>query len=147
MTFLGFDYGASKIGVAVGQTVTETARGVDTVRHHGDQPDWGCFDRLIADWQPKALVVGLPLAADGEETPMCSEIRRFGLALERRYNLPVHWIDESLTTHMAREMLHESGAGRRRRQRQHHQIAAQLILQTFLRQQTPTRESDQATEH
>lgn len=135
MTFLGFDFGTQNIGVAVGQSVTHTAQALDTVGARLGIPDWYAIDRLIEQWQPQALVVGLPLAGEGDETPMSEQARRFGQLLAKRYGLTVHWIDETLTTDAAREMLRSSGVSREKRERYRDQVAAQLILETFLNQQ------------
>jgi putative Holliday junction resolvase len=138
LTLLGFDYGTQKIGVAVGQTITCTARPLDTVAVHGSTPAWPHLDKLVTEWHPDGLVVGLPLSIAGEETPMCDEARRFGRALERRYDLPVYWIDESLTTKEALVTLISDGASLDKRARARHQVAAQLILETYLHQKDST---------
>ncbi len=135
MTLLGFDYGTQKIGVAVGQTITHTARPLDTVAVRRSIPEWDHLDKLMTDWHPDGLVVGLPLSADGDETPMCDQARRFGRALEHRYQLPVYWIDESLTTNEALVSLRSDGVSREKQERARHQVAAQLILETFLHQE------------
>ena len=135
MTLLGFDYGTQKIGVAVGQTITHTARPLDTVAVHRSIPAWNHLDKLMAEWHPDGLVVGLPLSCQGDETPMCDEARRFGQTLERRYHLPVYWIDESLTTKEALVALRADGASQEKQERARHQVAAQLILETFLHQE------------
>lgn len=134
MTLLGFDYGTQKIGVAVGQTITYTARPLDTVAVRNAIPAWNHLDKLVAEWRPDGLVVGLPLSTEGDETPMCDAARQFGQALEQRYHLPVYWIDESLTTKEALVTLISGGASLNKRERARHQVAAQLILETFLHQ-------------
>lgn len=135
MTLLGFDYGTQKIGVAVGQTITHTARPLDTVAVHRSIPAWNHLDRLMAEWHPEGLVVGLPLSSEGDETPMCDQARRFGRELARRYHLPVYWIDESLTTKEALVTLRSDGASEEKQERARHQVAAQLILETYLHQE------------
>jgi len=135
LTLLGFDYGTQKIGVAVGQTVTHTAQPLDTICVRKSIPAWNHVDKLVKEWQPQGLVVGLPLSAAGEETAMCDEVRQFGAALEHRYNLPVYWIDESLTTKAALGALRSVGASRVQQERERDRVAAQLILETFLHQQ------------
>lgn len=135
MTFLGFDYGTQKIGVAVGQTVTHTAHPLDTICVRKSIPAWKHVDKLVQEWQPQGLVVGLPLSAAGEETAMCSMVRQFGTALEHRYKLPVYWIDESLTTMAALGALRSAGASHDQQERARDQVAAQLILETFLHEQ------------
>ena len=85
---LAFDYGLRRIGVAVGQATTCTASNLQTVRN-GRSPDWAAIDRLIREWRPKQLLVGLPLGPEGEETDMSKACRQFGEELGRRYTLPV----------------------------------------------------------
>ncbi len=132
LTFLGFDYGTQKIGVAVGQNLTHTAQELDVVTVRNARPDWVHLARLIARWRPQALVVGLPLADDGRDTPMSRQARLFGRALQRRYNLPVHWINEHLSSDSARVALAESGVRRSRRAGDRDRVAARLILESFL---------------
>lgn len=127
-TLLGFDYGTCKIGVAVGQTVTDTATPVATLRAVRQQPDWEGISRLIAAWQPDELVVGLPCDLTGCETETAGKARRFARQLQGRYRLPVHMMDERLTSMAARQQL-----GRQpRRIEELDAIAAELILETWL---------------
>ncbi len=137
MTFLGFDYGTLNIGVAIGQTITQSARPLDTVIVRDSVPAWDAIDKLVAEWQPDGFVVGLPFSTEGEDTPMCDQARRFGKSLERRYQLPVFWVDESLTTKAALVALRSQGASRDKLIRERDRVAAQLILETFLHEPRP----------
>ncbi|MCB1851775.1 MAG: Holliday junction resolvase RuvX [Gammaproteobacteria bacterium] len=126
-TLLGFDFGTAKIGIAVGQSITGTATPLVTLRGTQQRPDWAGISRLIAAWQPSALVVGLPCDIDGGETEIAVQAKRFARQLEGRYHLPVHMIDERLTSMEARQRL-------QRRPRQIETldaIAAGLILETW----------------
>jgi putative Holliday junction resolvase len=129
-TYLGFDYGTRHIGVAVGGAHSGLAQPAATVSVRGASPDWEALDGLVRDWQPDALVIGLPLNMDGSETRLAPAARRFGNRLSSRYNLPVHLVDERLTSRAARELL--GGASRQRVRKEINAIAAQQILQTFL---------------
>ena len=133
LTFLGFDHGTRNIGVAVGQTRTRTAQDLDTVARRGCVPDWDRISRHVADWQPDAFVVGLPLDSLGRETAMSREARRFGQSLAGRYNLEVHWVNEFLSSEAALELV--SRQGRRGARGLKDQVAARLILETFLDEQ------------
>ncbi len=129
MTLLGFDFGPRKIGIAVGQTLTATASPLTTLRARGQRPDWNGIEALIHEWSPDALVVGLPRNMDDSETHLVPRIRRFAHRLEGRFRLPVHLVDERLTTLEARRLM-----GRRTRAREGvDAVAAQLILETWLR--------------
>lgn len=130
LTYLGFDHGTQKIGIAVGQTLTCTAQDLDTVRIRGKTPDWERISRHVADWSPAALVVGLPLDSNGGETTMSRHARQFGQSLSDRYNLDVHWINEFLSSEAARQAL--STRGKRNSPALKDQVAARLILETFL---------------
>ena len=101
LTLLGFDFGLQRIGVAVGQELTGTATALATVRSRNGKPDWDMITELIRTWRPDALIVGLPLHADGSESGFSRSVKRFILQLEDRYKLPVHPMDERLSSHAA----------------------------------------------
>jgi len=130
-TLLAFDYGEKNIGVAVGQTLTGTANPLETIRVSGSSPDWDAISRIVMTWQPDALVVGLPLNMDGTEQKVSRRARRFGNQLLGRYRLPVHLVDERLTTREARDRLASEG----RAGRDDHPVAAQIILESWLNEQ------------
>ena len=132
LTFLAFDYGEKYIGVAVGSSHSRQAEPVTTLRGSAKNPDWVRISRLIAEWQPQALVVGLPLNMDGSDNPMTRAARAFGQRLKDRYNLPVHMVDERLSTLVARDILNEAGVPMRRHKSRLYKVAAQTILQAFL---------------
>ena len=133
---LAFDYGARRIGVAVGQTTTGTASpaGVITV---SQQPDWAAIERCIREWTPRRLLVGLPYNMDGSETVLTGACRGFAKELAQRFGLPVEFVDERLTSAAATTELREarrSGARTRRVRREDIDAnAARLILETWLR--------------
>jgi len=137
-TVLGFDYGKKRIGVAVGQTVTASARPLATVTAHGDEPDWTRIDALVAEWRPEALVVGLPQHLDGREHELAAPVQAFASTLQGRYALPVHLIDERLSSHEAAQRA--AGQGRRRAahtraaKEEVDRLAAQVILESWLMQ-------------
>ena len=127
-TLLGFDYGPRKTGVAVGQTVTATAAPLITLRSRNERPDWPRIEALIRDWRPDAAVVGLPFNMDDTETEIAPLARRFARQSEGRFGLPVHLVDERLTTIEARQIL-----GRKATSREVvDAMAAKLLLETWL---------------
>jgi putative holliday junction resolvase len=139
--FLGFDFGQARIGVASGQRVTASASPLATIPARAGEPDWARIDRLIADWQPDALVVGIPVHLDGTEQPLTRAARRFAERLRERYGLPVHPAEERLSSRAAREAIADgrrAGAGRRTRKGDVDRMAARLILEQWL----ATRETD-----
>lgn len=127
-TLLGFDFGPRKIGVAVGQTVTGSATPLATLRSRGERPDWPGIERLIREWQPNAAVVGLPYNMDDSETEIAPRARRFARQIEGRFGLPVHLVDERLTTLEARCRLGREGSAPGAVDA----MAAKLILETWL---------------
>ena len=110
-TLLAFDFGLKRIGVAVGQSQTRSANPLDTVAVKQERPDWSAIARLIQTWAPDSLVVGLPLNMDGSEQEMTLHARRFGRQLNGRFGLPVHMVDERLSTREARNRLELEGRG------------------------------------
>lgn len=129
-TLLGFDYGTKRIGVAVGQQLTRSATPIETVAVRDVGPDWEAVTRLIAAWQPGALVVGLPRHEDGSEHAMTHAARCFSNQLRRRYHLPVHTIDEYLSSYAARHEMADFPVKAKKADTD--KVAAQLILQTWL---------------
>ena len=140
-TFLGFDYGERRIGVAVGQSVTGTASPLSTVNVRGGEPDWDSIDGIVSTWKPDGLVVGEPLHMDGRLQAMTRRARRFRHALRSRFGLPVHAADERLTTVEARAELAGRGAfrgaGAGRRHKVDHPVAARIILESWLGERRP----------
>lgn len=128
---IGFDFGMKRIGVAVGQTVTQTARPLDTIQAKEGQPNWHALTKLITKWLPDALVVGIPLNMDGSDQPISHHARQFAKQLQDRFHLPVYEMDERLTTKDARERLFATGGYKALQDGQVDRIAAQLILQNW----------------
>ena len=133
-TLLAFDFGHRRIGVAVGQTLTCSANALAVVSV-ADKPDWQTITGLIGEWKPAALVVGLPLAADGGETELSKDARRFGRRLEGRYGIPVFYEDERLTSFSAEQRFVDArsrGGMRRKDAALKDAMAAQIILENWL---------------
>jgi putative Holliday junction resolvase len=101
-----------------------------TVNARDGKPDWDAIGALIRDWQPQLLVVGLPLNMDGSEQSMTHAARRFGNQLAGRYNLPVEFVDERLSSVEAEASQAQSSRAPQRREID--SIAAQIILQDWL---------------
>jgi len=131
---IGFDFGMKRIGVAIGQTITKTARPLDTIAAKEGMPNWDVVNKLIKKWMPDALVVGIPLNMDGTDQRITDHARQFANLLRERYQLLVHEADERLTTKDARERLFNAGGYKALQDGQVDQVAAQLILQNWLDQ-------------
>jgi len=112
---LGFDYGRRRIGVAVGQSVTRSASPVTTLEAVAGGPDWPRLLALVAEWRPTGLVVGVPYNADGTPHDLTREALAFAGALGERTGLPVHTVDERLSSAEAQAALRAQRAEGRRR--------------------------------
>ncbi len=132
--YLAFDFGTRNIGVAVGQKLTRSATPLTTVAVQQRTPDWTAIDRLIDEWSPRAIVVGMPVPDPRSASEMTRAVERFGGDLQDRYNLKVYFVDERLTTESAKRQINQDGARRKQKKTLRDQVAAQLILQTFLSQ-------------
>jgi putative Holliday junction resolvase len=96
-SFLGFDYGTRRIGVASGNTVLRRGSGLQTI-DAGGSARWHAIEGLIGAWQPDALVVGVPFHPDGAAHENTHRARRFARQLHGRFSLPVHEVDERYST-------------------------------------------------
>ena len=135
-TYLGFDFGNKKIGTAVGQLMTKTASPLMTIRSLNQTPDWDKISGLISEWQPTGLVVGVSRQADGSDNIITPRMLKFCRQLNGRYNLPVFQVDEALSTFEAKQMLYDDlHVNASKLWEVQDQLAAQLILQSWLNQQ------------
>jgi putative Holliday junction resolvase len=121
-TYLAFDFGLKRVGVASGNTLTRTAQPLRTIAATGDAR-FTAISRLVDEWQPDALVVGVPFHPDGAEHENTLRARRFARQLHGRLRLEVHEVDERYTTTEA----HADGAG------DLDAASAALILEQYLR--------------
>ena len=132
-TLMAFDFSERRVGIAVGQNLTATATPVGVVRALAKGPDWQRIGQYIREWQPNLLIVGLPLNMDGTEQTTTEAARRFGRSLSGRFNLPVEWVDERLSTREANE---RGRFDERGRDEDNDDLAAQVILEGWFEQQT-----------
>jgi len=128
-TALGFDFGLKRIGVAVGQSLTGSASPLGVVAVRGGEPDWEAIAKLIGEWRPASLVVGLPYNMDLSEQEMTQKARHFAQALSERFPLPVHTVDERLSSREAEAALKERRQqGRRRVTREDIDASAACVI-------------------
>ena len=121
-SFLAFDFGVKRTGVAVGNRFTRTAQGLATVKAEGDAR-WPLIDARIKDWQPHAIVIGVPYYQDGAAHDNTRRAQKFGRQLQARYKLQVYEVDERYSTTEALEMGAKDADA----------AAACIILEQFLR--------------
>ena len=130
--YIGFDFGYKRIGVAVGQTLTGSASPLSTLAAKLGVPDWLIVQKILNQWKPLALVVGLPTCIDGTEQYTTAASKGFARQLRKRFALPVHLVDERLSTVEARGHLFEAGGYRKIKQAEVDSIAACVILEQWL---------------
>lgn len=130
-TVLAFDFGLKRIGVAVGETLLKRANALTAIQAETNEARFAAIARLIGEWQPALLVVGLPLSLDGDENEMTARCRRFANQLRGRFGLPVALTDERLTSAAADTELREAGLDWRARKGRVDALAAQHILQDY----------------
>ena len=131
-TILCFDYGSKSIGVAVGQSITQTANPIADLTAKDGIPNWDDINQLIHEWQPDLLLVGLPLNMDGSPSEMAVRAKKFANRLHGRFGLPFAMADERLSSFEAKgEILQQTGS---RDFKNHHvdSLAAVFILQSWL---------------
>jgi putative Holliday junction resolvase len=130
-TLLAFDFGTRRIGVATGNSISCTAQPLTTLHGEENAPRFAAIGQLIKEWQPTALVVGLPCNEDGTPHEMTQQCRRFANRLKGRFGLPVILVDERYTSASASALLNEAGIRGMRQKALLDQIAAQEILQAY----------------
>ena len=130
-TVLAFDFGTKRIGVAVGESLIGLAHPLTDISGEETGPRFAAIAKVIEEWQPKHLVVGLPLSTDGTPHELTRRARRFAHQLEGRFGLPVSLVDERYTSVEAKAGLRASGAHRAIREKKVDSAAAQIILQQY----------------
>lgn len=123
-SLLAFDFGTRRIGVATGNAFLKSAEALRHIAADGDAQRFAAIEKLIKEWLPDALVVGVPFHPDGAEHEMTLAARRFGRQLKGRFRLPVYEVDERYTSVEAEAQ----GA------RDVDSTAAALILEQFFRE-------------
>lgn len=136
LLILGFDYGTRRIGVACGNTLTQSARPVTTLMR-GALPPWNDIAVLVKEFSPAQFVVGLPYNMDGTETTLTPEVRAFAAALTERFDKPVALVDERLSSRAAESDLRDARAQGQKRKRVTHSdvdmAAAKVLVEQWLR--------------
>jgi putative Holliday junction resolvase len=130
-TVLAFDFGERRIGIAVGEHLINSANPLTTIDNESNEVRFATITQLINEWQPKLLVVGLPLSLDGSETEVTQLCKKFARRLNGRFNLPVIMIDERYSSTEASQLLNESGIKGRAQKAMLDQVAAQTILRSY----------------
>jgi putative Holliday junction resolvase len=104
-TFLAFDYGTKRIGVAIGNSEIRQAQPLKTIQKKRLDDTFGTIQKMVKEWEVSNFVVGLPTYPDAAEHEMTKRAKRFGNQLNGRLNLPVHWVDERYTSAVVDDQL------------------------------------------
>lgn len=131
LTYLGFDYGEQRIGVALAHSLTGQAKPLTTVANQ-----WPLIEALLREWQPDICIVGLPLAMDGSDQPISLAARKFARRLQAEGPKQVYLCDERMSSIAAQDMLRaQRASGQRKRRLRKGDIDSQsacVILQQWL---------------
>ncbi len=130
-TLLAFDFGEKRIGVAIGNTLLRNAKPLTTIDDERTDVRFARIAALLSEWQPSALIVGLPCNDDGTPHELTARCRRFANRLKGRFNLPTILVDERYTSLSASAQLDEEGIHGRKQKTLIDQYAAQQILQAY----------------
>jgi len=130
-TVLCFDFGEQRIGVAVGEHLLANASPLTIIANESNEVRFDAITKLIKEWQPKLLIVGLPLSVDGTETKVTQLCKKFARRLNGRFNIPVIMVDERYSSVEASDRLNQIGIKGRAQKAMLDQVAAQTILQSY----------------
>lgn len=133
-TVLAFDFGEKRIGVAMGETMLKLAHPLQTIESEKNDEKFAAIEKLLAEWRPSLLVVGLPTFLDGSSHELTHLAKKFAQRLEGRFRLPVAMVDERLSSAEAAQRLAETGIRGRAQKEFLDACAAQTILQSYFDQ-------------
>ncbi len=108
MQIVAFDYGEKKIGVAVGQTETNTSSPLQIIFNNNDQVNWNEISVLLDEWKPELIIIGKPLNMDGSDSEIMKQVEKFYQKLKNTYDINLEYIDERLTTFEAKQILEDT---------------------------------------
>jgi len=134
-TLLGFDFGKKYIGVAIGQEITNSATPLGSIKAKDGIPNWDTLKAYVNEWQPDAIIVGLPLNMDGSEQQLTRDARKFGNRVSSQCGVQVIFQDERLTTADAKEQLFSQGGYRNLKKDNIDALSAVLIIESYFETQ------------
>ena len=130
-TVMAFDFGEKRIGVATGETMLKVAHPLTTINAEENEVKFAQIEKLIQEWRPALLVVGLPTHMDGESHLLTNLSKKFAHRLEGRFNLPIVMVDERLSSVEAAQNLSAAGVKGAKQKAILDAVAAQSILQSY----------------
>jgi len=127
LSVMAFDYGTKRIGVAVGNSLTKSAQNLPIILNTNEEQRFAAITKIVTEWRPDVIVVGLPFYPDGAEHKMTQKARRFGQQMAGRFSKPVYFVDERYSSAVLEGdvQYHESLDSH----------TAALILEQFFREQ------------
>ena len=128
---LAFDFGEKKIGVAIGNSITKTARPLETIRKIKKIERNLIIDNLLKEWGPNLLVVGLPLNEDGTESRLTGLAKTFAEKIQNRSKIDTVLVDERYTSVEAKLLIRESEKNVTKGSKLIDQVAAKIILESY----------------
>jgi len=129
---LGLDVGSRRIGLAVSDPLGITAQGLETIHRQNKRLDFAQLEKVIREYKVREIVVGYPLRMSGAEGVQAEKMQRFAEELRQLFQLPVHLWDERLSSAQANRLLRETEMSIKRRGQVVDQMAAVLILQSWM---------------
>jgi putative holliday junction resolvase len=129
---LAFDYGTKNIGIASAQTITKTANSLPGLKAKDGIPDWNQIEKLLTEFQPDLVLVGLPLNMDGSESELSTRARKFANRIHGRFGVKVEMIDERLSSFAAKGEVMAQGGSRDYKHNPVDSIAARILLEDWL---------------
>jgi putative Holliday junction resolvase len=134
-SYIGIDFGLANMGIALGQSITKMAAALKTIHIKDKKFKWGELDDIIKQWQPAAIIIGLPLTEDGEQQLITKQASNFAKKLIIRYRIPVIEVDERFSSMQAQDDFAEArrqGNAKRKHSKNLDAHAAKNILQRWL---------------
>ena len=131
---IGFDFGQKRIGVAIGNNISKSAQALITIESTSSNQKFEVIQKIMDEWQPVSIVVGVPFNVDGSEHKVTNLCKKFAKQLEQKYALPIHLIDERYTSIEASYEIHDKKIDLKKKKLLIDQIAAKIILQSYLDQ-------------
>ena len=128
---LSFDFGEKRIGVAIGNSITESYHPLETINTSKNTERYKIIESLLKSWEPIKLVIGYPLNDDGTVSKMSMMAKKFGIKLKNKYNIPIVMIDERFTSLEADLELKKIEKNFKKRKIVVDQVAAMIILESF----------------
>jgi putative holliday junction resolvase len=129
---LGMDVGSKRIGLAVSDPLGISAQGLETLQRQNKRLDFERLERVIREYHVAGIVIGLPLRMSGAQGTQSEKMQDFAEEIRRRFRLPVHLWDERLSSAQANRLLRETEMSIKRRGEVVDQMAAVLILQSWM---------------